>query len=268
MPVIGKANSTSYTLHKKGDIDIYEKRIPGVLYTTKAWAQGDGGFSWTVPETGWYYLKASFDGEMYGRDSKTHFQSFRLMKQNEGSTTSDLIAYDTTFQYDQTNNLCLDKEVATVLKLKKGTRIFPLIWCGEAGKKFDTALWVVKFGGGTVAHSLFREGGRHGWHNREGGYETNNPGRTGSSGNHQSQTDLSEPGRNLHTGLSDLGIIGTGSGYCVLGNIESLDESATKLLCPRILWSRENPQNGFRTQGRQRCLFTALGDLIGGGLYA
>lgn len=229
--------------------------------TTKKWAQSSDCASWRVPADSVYFIAGQISN-MIGCDLLDYIQGRIEVGNNP-------VAYAGVGSTTGTHTI----QVSTIQKLKEGDMVRMDPWTGAADKKVKACLHIVRMlnlsgGGGTVAHSLFREGGRHGWHNREGEYETNNPGRTGSSGNHQSQTDLSEPGRNLHTGLSDLGIIGTGSGYCVLGNIESLDESATKLLCPRILWSRENPQNGFRTQGRQRCLFTSLGDLIGGGLYA
>lgn len=150
MPVTGKANSTTYTLHKTGDIDMYQKGVARTDYTTKAWAQGDGGFEWTVPETGWYYLKSTFNGVDNTPNSLTHYQKFMLMKKNPGSSSADCIASDSTFQYDQTKNLALDKEPAAILHLEKGAKIFPRIWCSEAGKKFSTILWVVKFGGGAL----------------------------------------------------------------------------------------------------------------------
>lgn len=268
MPITGRANSTTYNLHKTGDIDVYQKAVPEALYITKQWAQGTGGFEWIVPETGWYYLKASFWGEKYAAGSMTSFQSFQLKKQSPGAITSDTIAMDTTFRYDQTNTLCLDKEVATIGYFTKGTKIFPRVWCGEEGKKFGTVLWVIKFGGGTVALLNSREGGHHGWRNREGECKTDYLGRTGASGNHQSQTRLGEPGWNLHSELPVVRIVRTDSGYCVLGNIESRNESATQLLRPCALRGRESTQDGFWTQRHQRRLFADLGDLIGGGLNA
>ena len=49
------------------------------VLTTKEWIQADGGFSWSVPTAGWYYLKAGFtktkDGSDYTGDMQLHIKS-------------------------------------------------------------------------------------------------------------------------------------------------------------------------------------------------
>ena len=104
-----------------------------VVLTTKAWTQADGGFSWSVPTTGWYYLQAKFtktkDGSDYTGDMQFHLKS----KKNDG------IRYNTISKLSSMTVV----ELNTVARLVEGDKIFPNVHTAQAGLKLNTRLFVV-----------------------------------------------------------------------------------------------------------------------------
>ena len=103
------------------------------VLTTKEWIQADGGFSWSVPTAGWYYLQVKFtkakDGSDYTGDMQLHIKS----EKNGG------IAYGSI---SKLNSMAV-YELNTVAKLAEGDKIFPNVHVAKAGLKFNTQLFTV-----------------------------------------------------------------------------------------------------------------------------
>ena len=103
------------------------------VLTTKEWIQADGGFSWSVPTAGWYYLQAKFtkakDGSDYTGDMQLHLKS----EKNGG------IAYGSI---SKLNSMAV-YELNTVAKLAEGDKIFPNVHVAKADLKFNTQLFTV-----------------------------------------------------------------------------------------------------------------------------
>ena len=103
------------------------------VLTTKEWLQADGGFSWSVPTAGWYYLKVGFtktkDCSDYTGDIQLHIKS-----EKKGSIAYGFISKLSSMTVSEIN---------TVLQLAEGDKIFPNVHTAKAGLKFNTSLYPV-----------------------------------------------------------------------------------------------------------------------------
>ena len=103
------------------------------VLTTKEWIQADGGFSWSVPTAGGYYLQARFtkakDGSDYTGDMQLHLKS-----EKNGNITYGSIS--------KLNSMAV-YELNTVAKLTEGDKIFPNVHVAKADLKFNTQLFTV-----------------------------------------------------------------------------------------------------------------------------
>lgn len=103
------------------------------VLTTKEWLQADGGFSWSVPTAGWYYLKVGFtktkDGSDYTGDMQLHIKS-----EKKGSIAYGFISKLSSMTVSEIN---------TILQLAEGDKIFPNVHTAKAGLKFNTSLYPV-----------------------------------------------------------------------------------------------------------------------------
>ena len=130
--VNGKLNGDIISLSEKTTMS-WSGIDTDVVLTTKAWTQADGGFSWSVPTTGWYYLQAKFtktkDGSDYTGDMQFHLKS----KKNDG------IRYNTISKLSSMTVV----ELNTVVRLVEGDKIFPNVHTAQAGLKLNTRLFVV-----------------------------------------------------------------------------------------------------------------------------
>lgn len=105
-----------------------------VVLTTKAWSQADGGFSWSVPTTGWYYLQAKFTKAANGADYTAGDMQLHLKSEKKGGVRYDTIS--------KLNSMTV-AELNTVSRLEKGDKIFPNVHVAQAGLKLNTRLFVV-----------------------------------------------------------------------------------------------------------------------------
>lgn len=79
------------TLRKQnGKLDWTSGQTSSQNYTTASWTEGTGGFNFSVPSFGWYYISARFEG-VSGTASAIQFQ----LRQNGDNIASNGIVTDT-----------------------------------------------------------------------------------------------------------------------------------------------------------------------------
>ncbi len=115
--------------------DLFSDSLIGnnVIYTTASWETGTGGFSWTCPETGWYYLKALFSGK-----SGT-MGYYQLQLRTTGA--NNLLAYGSGNAWTGTMPV---QEISTIAQISKGETITPLVFNGTSGIVITTRLYYVR----------------------------------------------------------------------------------------------------------------------------
>ena len=103
-------------------------------FTTSSWSQGSGGFSWTVPVSGWYFLRAEFTKNANSNELQNEFRPTIIAK-NQG-----LLASETYYRF---NSMTL-ADISTIVHLNKDDILYPNVHINEAGLLFDTSLYVVR----------------------------------------------------------------------------------------------------------------------------
>lgn len=106
-------------------------------YTTASWTQGSGGFQFSVPSSGWYYMSARFEG-VSGTASAIQFQ----LRQNGDNIASNGIVTDT--ESDIWRGTMPIENVTTIVYCNVGDVITPYIHTEIAGIIVRTYLAYVR----------------------------------------------------------------------------------------------------------------------------
>jgi hypothetical protein len=110
-------------------------RSSTVAYTTAKWTTGSGGFSVTVPQDGWYYLNAIFEGSTSNTESMTMYK-FQLRSKSRGENWINLVGR-TGVTWSGTMPV---EFVNDIVHLSKGDVIYPYIHTDTVGCIVDTTL--------------------------------------------------------------------------------------------------------------------------------
>lgn len=109
--------------------------ISGVVqYTTASWTTGTGGFSYTIPKSGWYFLRSTFSGVSGGMTS-AQFQ----LKVGTGA-----VGYNSVYNSTSAGNAWEGSmpiiDCCAIIYCSKGSVITPYIHTATAGVIIGTKL--------------------------------------------------------------------------------------------------------------------------------
>ena len=102
-----------------------------ISYTTASWSHGTGGYSWTVPKTGWYYLRSQFASGS-GKMTEWQFQVFK--------NTNAIDIYGTVGSWSGTMPI---HNLNGIHLLEAGDIIHPYVHTSTEGVVVNTRLYYV-----------------------------------------------------------------------------------------------------------------------------
>lgn len=120
------------------DLNYYPSyKSKDVNYTTAEWSEGSGGFSYTIKDTGLYYVKATF----YGVSGTMTAYHFGLKCAQNGSTT---IVASSGFGNTKWSGTMPVEEIDTILPVEAGAKFYPYVHTPTVGVVVGTRFWWVK----------------------------------------------------------------------------------------------------------------------------
>lgn len=105
-----------------------------ITFTTSSWSQGSGGFLWTVPVSGWYFVSAEFIKNTESEELQNEYRPY-IKAKNQGALVGQ-----TYYRFNSMTLVTLN----TIVHLNKDDILYPNVHVEKAGLIFDTSLYVVR----------------------------------------------------------------------------------------------------------------------------